>query len=147
MARGILWIVLAMCSLLLAGCSVSVIRPPSASAFMEKKEDKGIVNISGSFFWGAQVYPYPKACFQALSLSACNGPDNIPESGLRYLLKACRRTETPGPPFHQPQETYCRNPRLKHQGPPDLKNNHYVKLKISGSDIYKAIEFLKMRVK
>lgn len=28
-----------------------------------------------------------------------------------------------------------------------LKNNHYVKLKISGSDIYKAIEFLKMRVK
>ena len=28
-----------------------------------------------------------------------------------------------------------------------LKNNHCVKLKISGSDIYKAIEFLKMRVK
>lgn len=28
-----------------------------------------------------------------------------------------------------------------------LKNNHYVKLKISCSDIYKAIEFLKMRVK
>lgn len=28
-----------------------------------------------------------------------------------------------------------------------LKNNHYIKLKINGSDIYKAIEFLKMRVK
>lgn len=55
MARRILWIVLAMCSLLLAGCSVSTIHPPSASAFMEKSEDAFLTNVSFSASWGENL--------------------------------------------------------------------------------------------
>lgn len=43
--RGILWIVL-LVAVMLAGCSVTVIRPPSAAAFMEKSEDKFVKDIS-----------------------------------------------------------------------------------------------------
>lgn len=55
MARGILWIVLAMCSLLLAGCSVAIIHPPSAATFMEKSEDDFVMGASASFFFGDLV--------------------------------------------------------------------------------------------
>ena len=37
-----------VCALLLAGCSVTVIRPPSAGAFMEKSEDKFVKDVSFS---------------------------------------------------------------------------------------------------
>ena len=44
-----------MCSLLLAGCSVSTIHPPSASAFMEKSEDAFLTNVSFSASWGENL--------------------------------------------------------------------------------------------
>ena len=37
-----------VCALLLVGCSVTVIRPPSAGAFMEKSEDKFVKDVSFS---------------------------------------------------------------------------------------------------
>lgn len=49
MARGILWIVLAVCVLLLAGCSS---HPPSAAAFMEKSDGDFVKDISASAYWG-----------------------------------------------------------------------------------------------
>ncbi|WP_297698211.1 hypothetical protein [uncultured Fibrobacter sp.] len=52
MARGILWIILAVCTLLLVGCSVAIIRPPSAASFMEKSEDAFVKDISASAYWG-----------------------------------------------------------------------------------------------
>ena len=39
-------LLLAAVMLVLAGCSVTVIRPPSAGAFMEKSEDKFVKDIS-----------------------------------------------------------------------------------------------------
>ncbi len=52
MARGILWIVLAMCSLLLVGCS-GVMRPPSAVAFMNSYEKRlTVVNASVAMYGG-----------------------------------------------------------------------------------------------
>ncbi|WP_163437510.1 hypothetical protein [Fibrobacter succinogenes] len=52
MARGILWIVLTVCALLVAGCS-SVMRPPSAAAFMDSYEqDKPVVNMNGALYGG-----------------------------------------------------------------------------------------------
>lgn len=48
MARGNLWIALMVYALLLVGCSVTVIRPPSAGAFMEKSEDKFVKDVSFS---------------------------------------------------------------------------------------------------
>ena len=55
MARGILWIVLTVCALLLAGCSVAIIHPPSAASFMEKSEDDFVMGASASFFFGDLV--------------------------------------------------------------------------------------------
>lgn len=52
MARGILWIVLMVCALLLAGCSVAIIRPPSAASFMEKSDGDFVKDISASAYWG-----------------------------------------------------------------------------------------------
>ena len=52
MARGILWIVLTVCALLVAGCS-SVMRPPSAAAFMDSYgQDKPVVNMNGALYGG-----------------------------------------------------------------------------------------------
>ena len=52
MARGILWIVLAVCALLFAGCS-SVMRPPSAAAFMDSYgQDKSVVNMNIALYGG-----------------------------------------------------------------------------------------------
>ena len=51
MARGILWIALMVCALLLAGCSVAIIHPPSAATFMEKNEDDFVMGASASFFF------------------------------------------------------------------------------------------------
>ena len=45
MARGILWIVLTVCALLLAGCSS---HPPSAAQFMNVKEQGGYFAIGGA---------------------------------------------------------------------------------------------------
>ena len=45
MARGILWIVLVVCALLLAGCSS---HPPSAAQFMNVKEDEGDIVVGGT---------------------------------------------------------------------------------------------------
>ena len=65
MARGILWIVLAMCSLLLAGCSVAIIHPPSAATFMEKSDGAFFLKSgSVSAYWGNLILsnkePLPK---------------------------------------------------------------------------------------
>ena len=49
MTRGILWIVLAVCALLLAGCSS---HPPSAAQFMNVKENDGCLVLGGSAFIG-----------------------------------------------------------------------------------------------
>ena len=40
---------------MLAGCSVSTIHPPSASAFMEKSEDAFLTNVSFSAYWGENL--------------------------------------------------------------------------------------------
>ena len=42
-------------SLLLMGCSVAIIHPPSASAFMEKKDGDFVTDASVSAFWGDLV--------------------------------------------------------------------------------------------
>ena len=42
------YILLAVAMLMYAGCSVTVIRPPSAGAFMEKSEDKFVKDVSFS---------------------------------------------------------------------------------------------------
>lgn len=52
MFRGILWIALTVCTLLLAGCSVAIIRPPSAASFMEKNDGEFVKDISASAYWG-----------------------------------------------------------------------------------------------
>ena len=52
MARGILWIALTVCALLLAGCS-SVMRPPSAAAFMDSYgQDKPVINMNIALYGG-----------------------------------------------------------------------------------------------
>ena len=84
MARRILWIVLAVCALLFVGCSVSVIRPPSASAFMEKKEDKGIVNISGSFFWGDLIGDEGKFVYKRKGAKTVEQSEDWHEEGWGY---------------------------------------------------------------
>ena len=55
MARGILWIALTVCALLLAGCSVAIIHPPSAATFMDKRDDYFVMGASASFFFGDLV--------------------------------------------------------------------------------------------
>ena len=47
----LVFIVVAM----LTGCSVSVIHPPSASAFMEKSEDAFLTDVSFSASWGENL--------------------------------------------------------------------------------------------
>ncbi len=55
MARGILWIVLIVCVLLLAGCSV-ITRPPSAAAFMDSyREDFATTALALSMYTGDLV--------------------------------------------------------------------------------------------
>ena len=61
MARGILWIVLAMCSLLLAGCSVAIIHPPSAATFMEKSDGAFLKSGSVSAYWGELIFSNKEA--------------------------------------------------------------------------------------
>ena len=51
MACGRVLIVTAM----LAGCSVAVIHPPSAAAFMEKSEDAFLTNVSFYAYWGENL--------------------------------------------------------------------------------------------
>ena len=55
MARGILWIALTVCALLLAGCSVAIIHPPSAATFMEKSDGDYVMGASASAFFGDLV--------------------------------------------------------------------------------------------
>ncbi|SHL24485.1 hypothetical protein [Fibrobacter sp. UWH4] len=55
MARGILWIALAVCTLLLVGCSVAIIHPPSAATFMEKSDGDYVMGASASAFFGDLV--------------------------------------------------------------------------------------------
>ena len=55
MARGILWIALTVCTLLLAGCSVAIIHPPSAATFMEKSDGDYVMGASASAFFGDLV--------------------------------------------------------------------------------------------
>ena len=40
---------------MLAGCSVAVIHPPSAAAFMEKSEDAFLTNVSFYAYWGENL--------------------------------------------------------------------------------------------
>ena len=52
MFRGFLWVALMVCALLLAGCSVAIIRPPSAASFMENSHGDFVKDISASAYWG-----------------------------------------------------------------------------------------------
>ena len=42
-------------AMMLAGCSVTVIHPPSAAAFMEKSEDAFLTNVSFYAYWGENL--------------------------------------------------------------------------------------------
>ena len=50
--RRILWIMMTACPLMLAGCGVSSIHPPSAATFMEKSDGAFLKSVSGSLYWG-----------------------------------------------------------------------------------------------
>ena len=55
MKTSIKYMLLAVVMLLYAGCGVAIIHPPSASAFMEKKDENFVMDASVSVFWGDLV--------------------------------------------------------------------------------------------